>query len=341
LFKIAVKIGIKAFLPHEGKNNPLDVLGFCVQSPFAGAVRTRHKDMASKEIDPIRYRLPLGKPADLSMCDPAENGGWDGKGDVAKRLEACRDRMRELQEQMYAEGRQSVLVCLQGMDTAGKDGVINRVFNAINPMGCHVTSFKVPSQSERSHDFLWRHHVATPAAGMIALHNRSHYEAVVTERVLGIVDTETTQRRYEDINAFENLLSHSGTTLLKFYLHISKDEQLDRLKARLDDPLKYWKLSIGDFEQRQKWNDHMTAYNDAITATNTVNAPWFIVPSNYKWFRDLVIAEITVEALEKLTIAKPKVPSNMDELRERYLAELQQSKVGIKLEKAEVKSKRT
>ena len=295
--------------------------------------------MGSKENFASRYRVVPGAVVDLNRRDAAANGSVD-KGEAAKRLEVCRARMRDLQEQLYAEGRRSVLVCVQGTDTAGKDGVINHVFSAINPMGCHVTSFKVPTPTERAHDFLWRHHLATPEVGMFAFHNRSHYEAVVTERVLGFVDAETAKLRCADINAFEAMLSRAGTIVLKFFLHISKDEQLARLKARLDDPLKYWKVSQSDFDGRASWDATMAAYEAALTQTSTDNAPWFIVPSDYKWFRDLAIAEIMVETMEALAIAKPQPPANIEELMERCRTEMKAQKNGVKQEKAEAKSKK-
>ena len=224
--------------------------------------------------------------------------------------------MRSLQAALYAERKRAVLVCLQGMDGAGKDSVINNVFSAINPMGCRVTSFKAPTELERAHDFLWRHHQAAPEAGMVALFNRSHYEAVVVERVEKIIDVETCKARFVEINDFERMLSNAGTTVIKFYLHISKDEQLTRFKARLDDPLKLWKISAADFEQRAKWDDNLAAYADAVAHTSTATAPWYIIPSNRKWYRDLVISEIVTGTLENLAITPPKPTSDIDKLRQ-------------------------
>ena len=197
-----------------------------------------------------RHVAAPGKKDDFRKIDPNQDGGLDSKAAVANRLAECRERMRSLQAALYAERKRAVLVCLQGMDGAGKDSVINNVFSAINPMGCRVTSFKAPTELERAHDFLWRHHQAAPEAGMVALFNRSHYEAVVVERVEKIIDVETCKARFVEINDFERMLSNAGTTVIKFYLHISKDEQLTRFKARLDDPLKLWKISAADFEQR-------------------------------------------------------------------------------------------
>lgn len=267
-----------------------------------------------------RHVATPGKKVDLGKIDPNDDGGFDGKAAVANRLAECRERMRLLQAALYAERKRAVLVCLQGMDAAGKDGVINNVFSAINLMGCQVTSFKVPTDLERAHDFLWRHHQAAPAAGMIGLFNRSHYEAVVVERVENIVDIDTCTARFAEINDFERMLSNAGTIVIKLFLHISKDEQLARFKARLDDPLKVWKISLSDFAQREKWDANLAAYGDTIATTSTSIAPWYIIPSNRKWYRDLVISEIVVETLESLTIAPPRPPSDIDKLR-KYLKE--------------------
>ena len=252
-----------------------------------------------------RFRAVSRKKIDLSKIEPAEKGGFDGKKDVAKRVDECRNQMRDLQIRLFAEHKRAVLVCLQGMDSAGKDSVINHVFSAINLMGCQVTSFKTPSERELAHDFLWRHHRATPSRGMVGLHNRSHYEAVVIERVKKIIDSATRKKRFDAINNFERMLSEDGTTVLKFFLHISKDEQAARFKARLDDPLKRWKMTPADEEQRAHWDDNIAAYADAIAHTSTAVAPWYIVPSNHKWYRDLVVCEVMCETLESLAIPEP------------------------------------
>ncbi|MDZ4840630.1 MAG: PPK2 family polyphosphate kinase [Hyphomicrobium aestuarii] len=275
-----------------------------------------------------RFGVSSGKKLDLSKIDPDDNGEFDGKDAVAKRIDECRSRMQELQTMLYAEHKRAVLVCLQGMDSAGKDGVINHVFSAINQMGCRVTSFKQPTPLERAHDFLWRHHLAVPEAGIVALFNRSHYEAVVVERVDKIIDKATCKRRFDEINDFERMLASAGTTVVKLFLHISKDEQLARFKARLDDPLKVWKIGLDDFEQRAKWDDNLAAYEDAITNTSTATAPWYIVPSNRKWYRDLVISEIMTETFENMELALPTPPPDMAELRKRYDAEQRATKAG-------------
>ena len=257
-----------------------------------------------------RFRAVPLKKIDLSKIESGEKGGFDGKKDVANRVDECRNQMRDLQIRLFAEHKRAVLVCLQGMDSAGKDSVINHVFSAINLMGCEVTSFKTPSELERTHDFLWRHHKATPARGMVGLHNRSHYEAVVIERVKKIIDSATGKKRFDAINDFECMLSEEGTTVVKFFLHISKDEQAARFKARLDDPMKRWKMTPADNEQRAHWDANMSAYADAITHTSTALAPWYVVPSNHKWYRDLVVCEVMCETLESLKLPLPPQPGN-------------------------------
>ena len=268
-----------------------------------------------------RFRVAPGKKANFANRDPNDDDGLDGKTAGAARLEECRKLLHELQIKLYAQRKHAILVCVQGMDSAGKDGVVNHVFNAVDLMGCTVTSFKQPSALESAHDFLWRHHLAAPARGMIGLHNRSHYEAVVIERVEKIIDAKTCKKRFDDINNFEVMLTNAGTTVIKFFLHISKDEQLARFKARLDDPLKLWKISQADFDQRERWDSNMAAYEDAISNTSTDHAPWYIVPSNRKWFRDLAISEIMTETLAKLAIPLPDPPANIEDLRKLYRAE--------------------
>ena len=276
----------------------------------------------AKDIDfSARYGIAPGKKLNLAKTGPNEDGGLDGKAAVSARLDECRERLHNFQVRLYAERKRAVLVCLQGMDSSGKDSVINHVFSAVDLMGCEVTSFKKPSELEMGHDFLWRHHQAMPARGMIGLHNRSHYEAVVIERVQKIVDDKTCKRRIAEINAFELMLSNAGTTIIKFFLHISKDEQLVRFKARLDDPLKHWKIGEADFDQRERWDDNIAAYEDAIAATSTAHAPWYVIPANRKWYRDLAISEIMTATLEKLAIPQPEPQADMDKLRKRYRTE--------------------
>jgi PPK2 family polyphosphate:nucleotide phosphotransferase len=215
-------------------------------------------------------------------------------------------RLSELQYLLYAEGKRSVLVVLQALDAGGKDGTIRHVMGPLNPQSCSVVSFKTPTDEEMGHDFLWRIHRATPRAGQIRIFNRSHYEDVLIVRVHGLVPKSVWSRRYDQINAFESILAQNHTHVLKFYLHISKDEQLERFKARLDDPTKQWKASQADFEERKYWNAYTQAYEAALSKCSTADAPWFIIPANKKWFRNYAVSEILVEHLSKLRMKFPK-----------------------------------
>ena len=214
--------------------------------------------------------------------------------------------MESQQELLYAEDKHKVLIVLQAMDAAGKDGTIRHVFDRVNPQGVKVASFKKPTGEELAHDYLWRIHEHTPATGEITIFNRSHYEDVLIVRVLGLVPEDRWQRRYAHIRAFEQLLADEGTTILKFYLHISKEEQRARLQARLDDPSKHWKFDVGDLAQRKLWNDYMAAYETAMSETSTDDAPWYVIPAEHKWYRNLVISRILVETFDSLNMAYPE-----------------------------------
>lgn len=232
----------------------------------------------------------------LSKFDPNEDAGLkrdEGEQKTAKLVE----ELAELQELLYAARRQSVLVVLQGRDTSGKDGAIRHVTGPLNSQGCEVASFKVPTEEELAHDFLWRVHAETPAAGYIKVFNRSHYEDVLVARVRKLVPREVWRARYDHINHFERLLADSGTIILKFYLHISREEQMERLLKREQDATKFWKLSVGDWKERELWDDYTAAYEDALSRCSTKHAPWFVVPADRKWFRNLAIAEALRDAL--------------------------------------------
>ncbi|MCA9911196.1 MAG: polyphosphate kinase 2 family protein, partial [Anaerolineae bacterium] len=222
-----------------------------------------------------------------------------------------RERLIELQYRLYAEGRRKLLVVLQAMDAGGKDGTIKKVFDSVNPQGVQVTSFKVPTAEELAHDYLWRIHKAVPGRGFIGIFNRSHYEDVLVVRVNELVSQDVWVKRYDQINAFERLLADNGVTILKFYLHISKDEQKERFQERLDNPEKHWKFSVGDLSVRERWDDYMQAYEDAITLCNTPYAPWHIVPANRKWYRDLAVTRTIVNAMEQMGL---DYPENKDDL---------------------------
>ncbi len=255
-----------------------------------------------------RYTIEPGEEVHLDKFDPDDTSGFDGKGDD-ERAESKRlnEKLRQLQEMLYAEHKKKVLVILQAVDTGGKDGVIHRVFEGVNPQGVQVAHFGVPTPEELDHDFLWRHHKRVPGRGELVIFNRSHYEGVLVERVHKLVSEEVWRRRYREINDFERILSEDDTVILKFYLHISKDEQKKRLQERLEDPTKEWKFSSLDLPERKHWDEYIRAYADALTKTSTDWAPWHLIPSNHKWYRDLVVSRIIVRAMEKMDLYYPKM----------------------------------
>ncbi len=253
-----------------------------------------------------RFMVEPGEKVKLSQRDPGAAPGRDGKKEALKALAANVDRIREQQYLLYAENKRSLLIVLQAMDAGGKDGTIRRVLGPLNPQGVRVTSFKTPTEEELAHDFLWRIHRAVPRRGMIGVFNRSHYEDVLIARVRKLVPKGVWTKRYEQINDFEKMLSLNGVQVLKFYLHISKDEQLDRLKKRLEDPRKQWKANPADFDDRQRWDDYTRAYEDVLTECGTPHAPWFIIPANRKWFRNVAVSEIIARAMEGLGMKYPK-----------------------------------
>jgi PPK2 family polyphosphate:nucleotide phosphotransferase len=237
--------------------------------------------------------------------DPADTLGWD-KEKALGAIEANRERLGELHELLWAENKHTILLVLQGMDTSGKDGTIRHVMTGVNPQGCHVTSFKQPTEEEADHDYLWRIVRALPARGDIGIFNRSHYEDVLIVRVHDLVPKDTWKARYAQINTFEKHLTDNGTVLLKFFLNISKEEQRQRLQERLDDPTKNWKFSEGDLAERKHWQDYMEAYSDILTKCSTDNAPWYVIPSDRKWVRNLAISTVLAKALEGLDMRWPK-----------------------------------
>lgn len=244
-------------------------------------------------------------PVRLKDYDPDyHEEGWDKKS-AREEVKNLQSQMRALQEKLYAQGEKSLLIVLQAMDAGGKDGTIKKVFQGVNPQGVQVTSFKAPSTEELSHDFLWRIHHHTPARGYIGIFNRSHYEDVLIVRVNNLVPQDVWQKRYDHINNFERLLVDSGTRILKFFLYISKDEQRERFQERLDRPDKNWKFSMGDLPVREQWDEYMAAYEDMLTRCNTNYSPWYIIPANRKWYRDLVVTRAIVEALDDMQLAYP------------------------------------
>lgn len=254
-----------------------------------------------------------GSTVKLANYDPAFTGEYD-KGSARAEEKKLEEKLAVLQERLYAEGKQSLLIVLQAMDAGGKDSAIKKVFDSVNPQGVRVTSFKVPTAPELARDFLWRIHREVPPKGYIGIFNRSHYEDVLVVRVNRLVSRDVWRKRYDHINQFERLLADSGTRIIKFYLHISKDEQKRRFQERLDNPEKHWKFSMGDLPVREQWDEYMRAYQDALTHCNTDYAPWYIVPSNKKWYRDLVITRTIVETLEAMNPQYPPAEPDLDKV---------------------------
>jgi PPK2 family polyphosphate:nucleotide phosphotransferase len=254
---------------------------------------------------------PVGEKVRLEDFDANYTGKHSAEDEADRDRMKDLERLRDLQEVFYAEHKHSLLVVFQAMDTGGKDGAIEHVFHGLNPQGVHVASFKKPSEEELAHDFLWRVHPHTPGKGQISVFNRSHYEDVLVVRVHDLVPKKVWKKRYDLINEFEYLLAQNGTTILKFYLHISKDEQKRRLEARRDDPAKQWKFALGDLEERKHWDTYMEAYEDAISKTNTEHGPWHIVPANKKWYRDYIITKTIADAMEDLECKYPAPPEGL------------------------------
>jgi PPK2 family polyphosphate:nucleotide phosphotransferase len=265
-------------------------------------------------IDYPRYRVEPDKPIDLSKINPDESEHFRGEEEVAAELEKLRLKLEDLQERLYAEHKRSLLVVLQAMDTGGKDGTVKHIFGGVNPQGCRVWSFKVPTPEELAHDFLWRYHNKTPERGMINIFNRSHYEDVLVVRVHNLVPESVWKERYGQICDFERMLSLNDTVILKFYLHISKEEQKRRLQARLDTPDKQWKFQSGDLAERALWDHYMAAYQDAINICSTDYAPWYVVPANKKWYRNLVIARTITDTLEAMNPQYPPPEAGLDKV---------------------------
>ena len=260
-------------------------------------------------------RVPPGSALDLSSIDTRATPGFDGDKDAAKPVfQQRRDRLAELQDLLYASGDKRLLVVLQAMDTGGKDGTIRHVFKEVDPIGVRMQSFKKPSEHELSRDYLWRAHAHVPADGELVVFNRSHYEDVLVVRVHGSIDDDRVQQRFAHIRDFERMLVEEGTTVVKVFLHISKDEQRARLQARLDRPDKHWKFSSADVDERAFWDDYQRVYQDAIAATSTDHAPWYVVPADRKWYRNLAVSSLLVEVLESLEMAYPEPEAGLDDI---------------------------
>jgi PPK2 family polyphosphate:nucleotide phosphotransferase len=261
------------------------------------------------------HRITPGTVVDLGSFNPAETSGFDGGKQQAKtRLRTLNKRLEELQEVLYAQGKHKVLIVLQATDTGGKDGTIRHVFEGVNPQGVKVASFKKPTPEELAHDYLWRIHAHTPGRGEIVIFNRSHYEDVLVVRVHSLVDESSWSRRYDHINEFERILADEGTTILKFFLHISKEEQAERLRARLVTPNKQWKFAAGDLAERELWDKYQAAFADMLSRTSTAWAPWHVVPADRKWYRNLVVSEAIIDALGGLNMAYPPPEDGMGDI---------------------------
>lgn len=265
-----------------------------------------------------KFQVNPGDKVNLDKIDAGFRDQHKSKEDALELIEAYNSKLKELQYLLYAENKHSLLICLQGRDAAGKDGTINHVLSTLNPQGCTVSGFKVPSSEEAAHDFLWRYHKAAPARGQVGIFNRSHYEDVLVVRVHNLVPEAVWSKRYDQINDFEKILHNNGTHILKFYLHIDADEQLRRFKKRIDDPQRHWKISESDYTERNYWDDYTRAFESAMEKCSTTHAPWFIIPSNHKWFRNLAISEIIVETLESLQMKTPQSTVDITEIRKRY-----------------------
>ncbi len=252
-----------------------------------------------------RYRIPPDTKVRLADFDPRDTAGVEEK-EAGARLQELNGRLASLQELLFAEGKHKVLVVLQAMDTGGKDGVIRHVFEGVNPQGVKVAPFGRPTEEELAHDYLWRVHAHTPGTGEMVVFNRSHYEDVLVVRVHGLVPESVWTRRYRHLVEWERLLAEEGTTILKFFLHISPEEQAERLAARRDDPTKRWKFNLGDLDERRRWSAYMAAYEEVLSRTSTPWAPWYVVPADRKWCRNLVVATVLVQALEGLQMAYPQ-----------------------------------
>ncbi len=252
----------------------------------------------------------------LDEIDPRSTPGWDEddkEGGRARVLE-LNDRLEVLQELLYAEGTQRVLVVLQAMDAGGKDGTIRHVFDGVNPSGVRAPAFKKPSSRELAHDYLWRVHKEVPGDGEIVIFNRSHYEDVLVVRVMDLAPEKRWRKRYQHIVDFERMLHDEGTTIVKIYLHISKEEQKERLQDRLDVPEKNWKFETGDLAMRAKWDDFMEAFEDALDKTSTADAPWYVIPADRKWYRNIAVLEILVQTLEELDMSYPEPEEGLDQI---------------------------
>ena len=276
---------------------------------------------APRSADFARYRVEPGEDFSIADHDPADTGGIAGPEEVEDEYGGLCDEIAGLQERLYAEEERALLIVLQGIDAAGKDGIVRHVMRGTYPSGVRVYSFKEPSADEESHDFLWRYHQATPAQGMVHVFNRSHYEDVIVVRVKGLVPEELWRSRYDSIKDFERMLAREGTTIVKFLLHISKEEQLEKFRERLERTDKYWKWSDNDIKERERWDDYQQAFEDAVRATSTDWAPWYVIPADHRWYRNYVVARVLAGTLAALDPQYPAPPDDVRDFAERELGD--------------------
>lgn len=277
-----------------------------------------------------KFVVEPGTKVRLSKIDASYTGKHETHEKALVEIQKNVERMDKLQYLLYADGSQSLLVVLQALDAAGKDGTIRHVFCGMNPQGTFVYGFKQPSREEAAHDFLWRAHQRTPGKGEVVIFNRSHYEDVLVVRVHKLVSQSVWSKRYDLINDFETMLSQNGTTVLKFFLHISPEEQLSRFKQRLDDPARHWKISESDYSERELWPKYVDAYEDAMKLTSTKRAPWYIIPANHKWFRNLAVSQIIADTMDEMGLKLPPTRVDISDIRRKYHAAEREAKHGGK-----------
>ena len=277
-----------------------------------------------------KFVVEPGTKVRLSKVDPSYTGKHETHEKAVPEIQTNIERLGKLQYLLYADGRQSLLVVLQALDAAGKDGVIRNVFTGMNPQGTSVFGFKQPSREEAAHDFLWRAHMRAPGKGEVVVFNRSYFENVLVVRVHKLVPHSVWSKRFELINDFETVLSRNGTTILKFFLHISPEEQLLRFKQRLDDPSRRWKISESDYSERELWPQYIEAYEDAMALTSTKRAPWYVIPANHKWFRNLAVSQIIADTMDGMGLQLPPTRVDIADIRRKYHAAERAAKNGEK-----------
>ena len=310
-----------------GATEAIDLVGHGMREQEDHAeAHTRHRLRLASRAPPLgmghhgpmntdAYRVKPGTNVVLPDIPSGETDSFDGKkADAIERTTELSERLFDLQQILFADNSRKILVVLQGMDTSGKDGTIKHVFKMVNPLGVKVVNFKRPNDVESDHDYLWRVHHNTPGNGDLTIFNRSHYEDVLIVRVHDLVSRKVWKKRYAHIRHFEQMLADEGTVIRKFFLHISKDTQRERLQERLDNPTKHWKFEHGDLEERKYWDAYTEAYGDALTKTSTEAAPWYVIPSDHKWYRNLLISKILVETLEGLDLSYPEPVEGLDKI---------------------------